>query len=109
MLVEFTMEGGVGYFPGLQEPVTIDSAALPDADAAELARLVGAANLEQHQPTSPSGVADGRHYTIVVHDDTGVCYAEAADPITDPALAQLVAFLRKQARAVVRQRRASER
>ena len=45
MRVEFKVEEGLAYFPGLSEPILIDSTALPEDEAQELRRLVEASRL----------------------------------------------------------------
>jgi hypothetical protein len=42
MRVQFAMEGGIAYFPGLSQPMVIDSAVLPPQEADELQQLVNA-------------------------------------------------------------------
>jgi hypothetical protein len=102
MRVEFTTEGGIAYFPGLSRPVVIDTDNLPEADAAELQRLLDAANFfEQPAPsrTLPKGAADYRQYTISVARGRRRHTIRLADPIDDPHLQSLVDFLRRQAAA----------
>jgi len=42
MRIQFKMEGGIAYFPGLSKPITIDSDQLPTQESDELKRLVNA-------------------------------------------------------------------
>jgi hypothetical protein len=98
MRIEFTTEGGIAYFPGLSRPVVIDTANLPQADAAELKRLLDAADFFE-QPalprTLPKGAADYQQYTISVEDGRRRHAIRLIDPIEDRRLAALVGFLRR--------------
>jgi hypothetical protein len=100
MRVEFATEGGLAYFPGLSRPTVIDTASLPEADAAELARLLDQTDFFA-QPalprTLPKGAADYRQYTISVEDGKRRHTIRLIDPIEDPRLQALVDFLRSRA------------
>jgi hypothetical protein len=107
MRVQFSVDGGVGFFPGLQAPTVIDSAALSKEDAATLHRLVSEADIfafSRSDDDQPTG-ADRRRYTIEVEHEGTTHTAHVADPITDPAMRALVAFLR----AMAKKLRAAER
>jgi hypothetical protein len=100
--IRFQCEGGFARFPGLSKPITVDTASLPAADAAELKSLVDRARFFK-QPAQISragaGAADYRTYTICV-EDTGRSHTiQATDPVADPSLQALIEALR------VRQRR----
>jgi hypothetical protein len=100
MRVEFATEGGIAYFPGLSRPAVIDSDSLPEADAADLKRLVEAADFfeQPEQPPEPlRGAADYRQYTIAVEDGRRRHAIRLIDPISDPHLQELVSFLRRHA------------
>lgn len=111
MKVEFTTSGGVAYFPGLSRPVTIDGDALPEAETRTLARLVQAADFFD-RPTSlgapPPGAADMREYTITVEDGGRRHSLRLADPIEDPALQDLLAFLRTKAKELRSRQRGTQ-
>lgn len=73
MRIELTQDGGLAAaMPGLQKPpITVDTGALPEAAAAELARQVEAAGffeLPAQAGAPPRGAADYRHYTLTVAD-----------------------------------------
>ncbi len=108
MKVEFTTSGGVGYFPGLAKPVTIDGDALPEAEARALARLVEAADFFD-RPASlggpPPGAADMQVYTITVEDGGRRHSLRLAGPVEDSALQDLLAFLRTKAKELRARRR----
>ena len=106
MRIRFHSDGGLGYFPGLDEPVTVDTADLAPKEAARLEGLIGAADFFARQETigSPaSGAADLRKYTITADDNHGRSHTvEVTEPVTDAALQALIDALRgagKSARA----------
>ena len=105
MRIEFRMDGGLGAFPGLARPVSIDCDALPSAQTARLRALVDRADLAAAPRKSRPAVApDARTYTITV-DDGGECRtATISEPIADAALRDLVAELRAHAAAQRAQR-----
>ena len=96
MKIEFSVEGGVAYFPGLSKPTLIDSDELPAAGAAELRRLVDAAHFFDLPATHAAvrGAADYQQYTISVQAGRRRHTARVADPIADPALQDLVDALK---------------
>jgi hypothetical protein len=101
--IEFRVDGGLAAFPGLAQPVTIHCDALPPQARAHLRELVRRADFfgspeRDPQPPTP----DARGYTIAI-DDAGQCKTVTVhEPIADPALRDLVAELRQQARAARR-------
>lgn len=100
MHLRLETEGGFAVFPGLNQPIEIDTSQLPAAEAAEFTRLVEAAHFFA-QPAvtpAPSGAADYRQYTITVEQDGRTHTVQVADPVTDPALGALVAQLQAQQR-----------
>ncbi len=99
MRIRFQSDGGLGYFPGLNEPVVIDTADLPTEEAARVEDLVGVADFfrrpETIGPPSPPGSADLRHYTISIDDENGRSHTVAAtEPVADAALQALIDALR---------------
>lgn len=102
MHIQFQSEGGVAYFPGLSEPVTVDTRQLPAAQAAAAEGLVRAARFfdrpAQQQP-APPGAADYRQYTITVDDGGRRHTIRIDEPVDDPDLQRLVQYLASQARA----------
>jgi hypothetical protein len=98
MKVSLAIEGGVAHFPGLARPRTVDLDALPTDERAELARLVAAADpdaaWEDAPPTAARG-GDRRVYVISVEDDFGaVTQRRVPEPVQDPALRELIDYLR---------------
>lgn len=101
MRVLFAIEGGMAYFPGLSRPMVLDSDDMPEADAAELERLLDEVDffaLPAASHTMPKGAADYRQYTMTVEQGQRHHTVRAFDPITDPCLNALVEFLRRHAR-----------
>jgi hypothetical protein len=105
MRVQFKTEGGIAHFPGLSQPIVLDSTTLAAEDAQELQRLVTAAGFFE-QPQSggapPRGAADYRRYTITVDDGQRQHTVHLIDPVADQALAQLLHFLQDKARTLRR-------
>ena len=104
MRIELTIDGGFAYFPGLATPIVVDSTRLPAAAAAELQRLCGAAlatEVPGARPTATSPRAtlyDARRYRLTI-DIEGVKHQlDAADPVSQPAVAALIAFVTKVSR-----------
>ena len=97
MRIQFKMEGGIAYFPGLSKPITIDSDELPKQESDELKRLVNATRFFD-LPTvtgSPSpGASDYRQYTITIEDDGKQHTVHLTDPIQDPNLQALLTYLK---------------
>jgi hypothetical protein len=101
MRVIFTTEGGVSFFPGLSQPVTIDAAALTQEERNELERLIDEAGFfalpgEAGKPAK--GAADYRQYTITVEEQGRLHTVKASDPLGDPKLRNLIGFLQRKAR-----------
>ena len=98
MRIRFQSDGGLGHFPGLNEPVSIDTARLPGEEAARIEGLVGAADFFARPETArvpAPGAADMRVYTITVDDDKGRSRTlEVTDPVEDAALDALIGSLR---------------
>jgi emfourin len=99
MRIQFQAEGGIAHFPGLSQPVTIDTVNLPKAEAAELRRLVDAAQLFELPASARSrrGAADYRQYTITVEQDDRRHTVRLSDPIEGQALQALVDYLSRKA------------
>ncbi|MGH8059483.1 MAG: protealysin inhibitor emfourin [Candidatus Entotheonellia bacterium] len=103
MRIEFKMEGGIAHFPGLSRPVTIDSDTLPGPEADTLRRLVDAAHvfdLPAVAGTPAPGAADYYRYTVTIEDEGRRHTVQATEPVEDPALRELLGFLRSKARAL---------
>jgi|GEM_PF-210072 len=102
MRIRFVMEGGIAFFPGLSQPVTIDSRKLPEEEARELERRVQAAHFfdQPRQPGPiPRGAADYRQYTITIEEGKRRHTVQLVDPVEDPNLQALLDFVQAQARS----------
>jgi hypothetical protein len=96
MRIEFSTEGGIAYFPGLSQPVTIDTEDLSQPQGAELKRLVEAAHFfdlpaKVGRPTP--GAADYRQYNVTIEAGQRRHTLHATEPIEDANLRRLIAFL----------------
>ena len=103
MRIRLQSEGGFGYFPGLDEPVIVDTADLPSDEAAGLESLVAAADFfdkPERIGAPPPGAADLRRYTITVEDGDGRSHTvEVTDPVEDLALLALIDSMRRLGRS----------
>jgi hypothetical protein len=103
MRIEFSLDGGVGYFPGLSRPVSVDVAQLNTADAEELQRLIGAARFFDLPATigaAPRGAADLQHVTLTIEEDGRRNTVRILVPVADPALNDLVRAVQKQVKTL---------
>ena len=99
MRIDFQVEGGIAAFPGLTKPVSIDCERLPPEVTARLCELVRQADFFALPRLSTASTApDARRYTIAVDDGTRCGTVTVSEPIANPALRDLVAELRVQAR-----------
>lgn len=101
MRVQLKITGGVSYFPGLSQPVMIDSDALPGEQAKKLNHLVEQVHffdLPSAVNTPAPGAADYRQYTITVDDGDRHHVVQATDPVDNPELQALLDFVRRQKR-----------
>ena len=97
MRIQFKLEGGIAYFPGLSKPITIDSDQLPAQEADELKRLVNATRFFDLPAVigSPApGAADYRQYTITIEDHGKQHTVRLTDPIEDSNLQALLNYLK---------------
>jgi hypothetical protein len=95
MRIRFQMEGGIAYFPGLNKPIEVDSETLPAQESNALKQMLAAAHffdLPTEVNPPPHG-ADQRQYTITVEDDKRIHTVRLTDPIENPNLQALVAYM----------------
>ena len=87
MKIHLTRSGGFAAVPGLNRPVSVDTAELPAATADEVHRFVAKADLANEPPDrpAPDGAADMRSYELTVD---GVTHR-----FTDASMTQGVAAL----------------
>src|SRR5262249_15368974 len=98
-----TQEGGVGYFPGLSKPVTIEVDSLERGEAEELKRLVESAHFFQLPANvgtpPPLGAADYQHYTITIEEGARRHSVRGSFAVKDEVLQKLVSAVQKQVKA----------
>ncbi len=98
---------GLFYAPGLAEPVVLDLAALPPAEAARIEALVREAHVLD-RPAAPESLSrpmpDARCFTLTIEQGGRSRTLELPEPIADPALKDLVRCLQDQVRALRRNR-----
>ena len=104
MRIEFKMEGGVAYFPGLSKPVSIDTDQLPEHARAELENLVKEAHFFE-LPGGPAPArkrgADTYQYRITIEAGEQRHTLHLVDPIENPDLQKMVGLLRKRAKEIL--------
>lgn len=100
MRIQFKTEGGFAYFPGLNQPITLDTGELSAQEAGELERLIEAAGFFDLPAASAPRrvVADGRRYAISISSPERNHTARLAEPIEDPDTQALVNYLRAKTR-----------
>lgn len=101
MRITFQTEGGFAHFPGLNKPLTLDTSALPERDAAGLSDLVARADFfaRAAQVGAGEGKADYRTYNITVEDAGRSHSVRVVEPVEDPHLQALIDGLRSRQRA----------
>lgn len=98
MLVRLKLEGGFAYIPGIHADRLIDTDALPEAQANTVQKLVKSAHffdLPEHLGEPNGHIIDRHRYTITVEDEEHVHTVEAPEPVEDPHLATLLAYLQE--------------
>jgi hypothetical protein len=96
MRVQFQASGGVGFFPGLAAPRTIDVDALGPDELRSLRQLLHEARFFElpARQAVPRGAADYRTYQITVEDEGRRHTVTVSDPVIEPSLQKLVNRLR---------------
>ena len=96
MRVHFQVSGGVGSFPGLTAPRTVDVDTLAEEDRHRLKQLVDDArffDLPSRIP-APRGAADYQTYQITIEDGARRHLVAVSDPVAPIALQKLIEALR---------------
>jgi hypothetical protein len=102
MRIEFTQTGGIGYFPGLNKPVTVDVDHLDKEEAEELKRLIAAARffaLPAAVGAPARGAADYQYYILTVEDGGRRHTVRVLVPVEDQVLDDLVRMIQKHVKA----------
>ena len=94
MRIGLKVSGGVGFFPNLAAPRSLEMADLPAEEREALRRLVAAAPATLPQ-TGVSAGADRQTYEISIDEDGLRRTITVTDPIADPAIEALVTRLRR--------------
>jgi hypothetical protein len=96
MRVHFQVSGGIGSFPGLAAPRTIDLDTLAEEDRRRLQQLVDDARfftLPSRIPP-PRGAADYLTYEITIEDGARRHHLAVSDPVAPASLQKLIDVLR---------------
>jgi hypothetical protein len=105
MRIQFKIDGGVAYMPGLAKPITIDTDQLTADEADEVRRLVASAGFfDGAAPVPPSRAkgADYQQYTITIEEGGRTNTVRLSDPVADPQWQALIGFLKAKAKALRR-------
>ena len=96
MRVHFQVSGGIGSFPGLAAPRTIDLDTLAEEDRRRLKQLVDAARFFTLPSRIPAarGAADYQTYEITIEDGARRHHVAVSDPVAPAPLLQLIDALR---------------
>ena len=94
--VTLTIDGGFAHVPGLARPMTLDAAHLGGQRAAQMHRLCEAACavVPKRAASRLAAIPDGRRYRLTIETDGSRREVNAADPVDEPAIAELIAFVR---------------
>jgi hypothetical protein len=100
MRVELSIDGGFAYIPGVAEAIVVDASQLSAVDAAECARLCGAALAltQRTRSVRTSPMPDARRYRVTIETGGAQRTLAATDPVDEPALEALIAFVRNHGR-----------
>jgi hypothetical protein len=97
MHAELTIDGGIGFFPGLARPIALDEGDLSPDEREELSRLVSDASAEPAaaREAVAKPLPDGRTYRINITSEDETLQLKSADPSVPPAFAALMVFIKK--------------
>jgi hypothetical protein len=94
--VTLQIDGGFAHVPGMAQPIAVNAAHLGSERAAQMQRLCDAACAvaPKRGARGAAAIPDGRRYRLTI--ETGGSHREvtAADPVDEPAIAELIAFVR---------------
>jgi hypothetical protein len=98
--VTLKIDGGFAYVPGLAQPIELSAAQLGGERAAQLQRLCEAACAvpPKRRASTAAPVPDGRRYRLIVEMERSRREVTAADPVDEPAIAELIAFIEEHRR-----------
>jgi hypothetical protein len=98
MRVKLIIDGGFAHIPGLAAPIVIDSAHLSAEEVAQLRRLCDEVSAAGQDRAIAPTIADGRRYRLTIETGESRRDLIAADPVDDPAIAHLIAFVQQRGR-----------
>jgi hypothetical protein len=110
MRIRFKESGGMAFFPGLNQAVTLDSDQMTEEEAGRLKQLVDAARFFERPANvgSPQpGAADYKEYSITIEEGEKSHTVRLVDPVEDAGMSALLTFIRTQARAARSTKRSS--
>ncbi len=96
MRVHFQVSGGIGFFPGLAVPRTIEVDALAESDRRSVSQLIDEAqffSLPSRMP-APRGAADYQTYHITIEDGGRRHSVAVSDPVALAPLQRLIDVVR---------------
>ena len=96
MRVQLEVSGGIGFFPGLAAPRTIEVDRLSEDDQRSLRQLVEAAQFFAlpSRIAAPRGAADYRIYQITIEDGARRHSVAVSEPVALAPLQKLVETVR---------------
>lgn len=102
MLIEFSIEGGLVYAPGLIKPTTIDTATLSTVEAEEIEALLAEIQAKPASGSAKSALkaprgADMRQYVVGYKEGRRKKVLRIPEPIGDPQAAKLIHILKEKA------------
>lgn len=103
MRIQLKREGGMAYLPGLQQPMTVDTARMPKETAERLTQLVDATDffhLPSDLGTPHASAADYYRYSLTVENRGKRHTVRAADPVENLPLATLITFIQTYTQAL---------
>jgi hypothetical protein len=96
MRVTMVVDGGFAFIPGLRAPRVFDTSTMTRQEADALRLLVDATgfrSLPTEVGAAPAGAADFQSYVITIEEPGWARTVRVLDPVREPALANLIAFL----------------
>ena len=97
MRVQLRIDGGFAHIPGLARPVIVDTETVDAEVAEELRRLCAEIDSVAYARSDVSAAAtpDARRYRLEIETVAGRQEIVATDPVTNPAIAALIAFMQR--------------
>lgn len=93
--VTLRIDGGFAHVPGLARAIELNAAQVGGEHAAQMRRLCEAACAvpQRRRVNTAAPVRDGRRYRLTVEMEGSRREVAADDPVDEPAIAQLIAFI----------------